>query len=382
MPFEFWGGTEAEVEFRKDLTLFYEKYQYKGCYPKSRLEEVFDELRQWCRKSATARAILDYIDESSSKVHVVGMSGGFQCFNSTSGLDDRKGTIFIDLDARTEILAKGAHNMYLPKRIRKSLRIHKGGETWVGLNNRITLLHEIGHSKQWIERPGLFDNDYRSETKIGTREGAPKMKEVSAQEIYAKAKAMQERTASGAGVKTMFTRGTTIVEKPGGHYKPGGKREQEIRRPGAPDLSFLPDVEAGRQRLEAPVGWSVPTEQDNMTRHEWPICWEMGLPLRSNYGDIRLGASAPAAQLTTMMKRWAEEAAAEKARKQAAEVQGVKASNAVCFHCKTGFESMQAVLAHQKTCDLNPVRPGATKAVIKKIAFAPPPPPPPGRPPN
>src|SRR6478735_8504925 len=104
MPFVFWGGTDAEEEFRKDLTVFYEKYQYKGSYPKARLEDVFDDLRTWCRKSPTARAILDYVDTSSSEVHVVGMSGGFQCFNSTSGRDDRKGTIFIDLDARTDIL--------------------------------------------------------------------------------------------------------------------------------------------------------------------------------------------------------------------------------------------------------------------------------------
>jgi hypothetical protein len=387
MPLVFWGGTDAEEEFRKDLTVFYEKYQYKGSYPKARLEDVFDDLRTWCRKSPTARAILEYIDNSSSEVHVVGMSGGFQCFNSTSGRDDRKGTIFIDLDARTEILAKGPHNLFLPKRVRKQLGIHKSGETWVSLNNRVTLLHEIGHSKQWIERPGLFDNDYRSETKVGTREGAPKMKDVSAQEIYAKAKAMQERTASGTGVKPTVTRGPALVVKPSGWTKPnpGGERTPEVRGARAPDLSFLPDVEAGgppRQKLDAPVGWAVPTEQDNMARHEWPICLEMGLPLRSNYGDIRLGASAPAAQLTTFMKRWADEAAADKARQQAERVGGVRAGAVACPHCKGEQASFQAMRSHERQCTSNPGRMASTKPAAKPIKFAPPPLPPPVTPPK
>jgi hypothetical protein len=78
------------------------------------------------------------------------------------------------------------------------------GETWVALDNKVTLLHEIGHSKQWIEQPGWFDKDYQSETKkVMSKQGAqdsdPKLKDVSAKKIFAKAKAMQLKTAKGRG---------------------------------------------------------------------------------------------------------------------------------------------------------------------------------------
>jgi len=345
MPFVFVGGTDAETEFRKDLTFMYEKHGYKGSYPADQTQKFFRQMRTWCRISPTAKAMLEYIDSSNQSVHVVGMSGGFQCFSSTSGLDDKKGTIFVDLDARTEILAVTTHNLHLPKSGRE--RLGKVGGSWVSLDNKVTLLHEIGHSKQWIEHPGWFDNDYRTETKRGAGDAAPKLKDISALEIYAKAKAMQERTASGHGVTPMITQGAPLTEKRSGYAYPSGVKKPEVRGPKAADLSFLPDVEPGkpqRQLLEAPVGWSVPTEQDNMNRHELPICREMGLPVRANYGDIRLGGAAPAQQLTSMMKRWAEEDARKKAENMTARVGVVRKK---CGDCGNEFTTMGELTKHR-----------------------------------
>jgi hypothetical protein len=81
--------------------------------------------------------MLNFIDNSPQSVHVVGMRGGFQCFNSTSGRDDQKGTIFIDLDARTEILAYSAHNLHLSKSVRKDLHL-TSSRCCVSLENKIS----------------------------------------------------------------------------------------------------------------------------------------------------------------------------------------------------------------------------------------------------
>jgi hypothetical protein len=316
MSFVFWGGDEAETEFKKDLTFFYEKHGYKGSYPKAQTEEVWTRLRAWSSNSETACAIFQFIDSSDKDVHVVGMSRGFQCFSSTSGVDEQKGTIFVDLDAKIMILAETTHNFHLP--MTTMARLWKGsvgGQTWVDLDNNVTLLHEMGHAKQWIEKPGWFDKDYRTETKKvkgqAPRDDDPKLKDVSAAEIRNKAKIMAVRTA--------------IKSYPAGRTA---------------DLSFLPDAskETGGQQLETPVGWGVPIEHDNMRRHEWPVCREMGLPLRCNYGDIRLGNSAPAQQLTTMMKRWAEEEAAKKtatmSERTGAVTKGAYRGKVECPKCK------------------------------------------------
>jgi hypothetical protein len=352
MPFVFWGGTDAEVEFKKDLTYFYEKHGYKGSYPKSMVEDLWAKLRVWSKESRTATAMFEFIDQSPKNVHVVGMSGGFQCFSSTSGIDQEKGTIFVDLDAKIKILAQTTHNLHLP--IKEMATIWKGstgGKTWVDLDNNITLLHEIGHGKQWIEKPGWFDIDYRTETKKimgqAPRDDDPKLKDISAREIYAKAKAMQEKTASGRGVKPLITQGVAVISQGSGVSTQIGTQTMLVRGARKPELSFLPerDEQHAQQKLEAPVGWSVPTEQDNMNRHEWPICREMGLPLRSNYGDIKLAGTAAAQQLTTMMKKWADEAAKAKAATMSARVGTVVK---VCPECNGQFPSMKALFDHKR----------------------------------
>jgi len=334
MPFVFWDGAadpndatrNPEKQFYAALKGFFKNYGYQGCYPQARLEETWNNLRIWCRKSQTATNLLEYIDQAPQEVHVVGMRGGFQCFNSTAGLDGKKGTIFVDLDANTQILARTAHNLHLPRVKRLTLR-YEGGESWVKLNNNVTLLHEIGHSRQWIEHPGWFDNDFRTETQKGDK----RMKDISAKEIYLKARQMQQKTASGKGVQTRVMQGAPILTKDDLGVKAGGKYQaiglhEEGQPAGArkPDLTFLPEVdeETGGQLLN-PVGWSVPIEQDNMHRHEMPICREMGLPLRSNYADIKLGDPSPGAQqLNTVMQRMIKDeedaASAKRAQEYAA----------------------------------------------------------------
>jgi hypothetical protein len=113
------------------------------------------------------------------------------------------------------------------------------------------------------------------------------------------------------------------------------------------DLGFLPDAEEGQQSLIAPVGWSVPTEQDNMNQHEWPICQETGLALRSNYGDIKLASVAAGAQLDTLMKRMAEEEAKALAEaKEKSQAAYNQATKSVCAIYGTEFPSQGKLSKH------------------------------------
>lgn len=118
---------------------------------------------------------------------------------------------------------------------------------------------------------------------------------------------------------------------------------------------FLPEDrrEAGDkklplQKLDAPVVWGVPIEHDNMNRHEWPICRELGLPLRANYGDMRDGGSSKNSQLTTLMHRWVEEENQENAKKLAERLGG-SVGGVSCPVCRASFTSKVKLGQHQRT---------------------------------
>ena len=309
MAFKFWGGADAENEFRDDIMTVHRNSGYTGCYPVAKTQDVWSKLRIWSAPSRTARDLFRFIDESKQVIHVVGMSGGFQCFGSAQGSDHKKGVIFVDLDAKLMIIANTSHNLHLPMDVMSKLwKGTSGGNTRADLDNRITLLHEIGHARQWIEKPGWFDNDYRTATKVGVGDAAKTMKDLTAAEILRLATA----------------------------------------KAGAGGASFLPKTQAGdagvTQKMKSPVVWGVPIEHDNMRRHEWKICREMGLPLRSNYGDIADGGSAKNSSLTTQMFRWIKEDEEAMAAKNAARIERPAT---VCTVCNVDFKSFIKLNAHK-----------------------------------
>jgi len=309
MTFRIWGGADAENEFRDDIMTVHRNSGYTGCYPAAQTQDVWSQLRIWSAPSRTARDLFRFIDDSTQVVHVVGMSGGFQCFGSAQGTDHKKGVIFVDLDAKLTIIANTSHNLHLPIDVmRKLWKGAADGKTRVDLDNRITLLHEIGHARQWIEKPGWFDNDYRTATKVGVGDAAKTMKDLTAAEILRRATA----------------------------------------KAGAGDTSFLPetqDVDAVvTQKMNSPVVWGVPIEHDNMRRHEWKICREMGLPLRSNYGDIANGGSGKNRQLTTQMHRWIKEEEDANAAKNASRIE---LPSTVCTVCNVDFKKFNMLNAHK-----------------------------------
>lgn len=294
MTLKFWGGLEAEEEFRDDFMTVHRNSGYTGCYSKGETEAKWADLKQFSKASETAMKIFTVLEGAKDTVHIVGMSGGFQCFGSSQGKDNAKGVIFVDLDAKVNITAKTAHNLHLS--INEMARLWSGksdGVTVTELDNRITLLHEMGHAKQWTERKGWFDHDYRTATKFGEGDKAPTMQQVSGFEILQKAKRLHLKRV--------------IYSYPAGTPA---------------DLSFLPEKEfldearkKPVQKLAAPVVWGVPIEHDNMRRHEWPICRELGLPLRRNYGDMSPGNSFKNRNLDSHMNAWIRE---EEKAKQAA----------------------------------------------------------------
>ena len=67
MPFKFWGGNDAETEFREDVMTVHANSGYTGCYPASKVSAAWDELRVWSKASPTAVTLFNFIDTSEKE---------------------------------------------------------------------------------------------------------------------------------------------------------------------------------------------------------------------------------------------------------------------------------------------------------------------------
>ncbi len=100
-----------------------------------------NSVRVWANsKSTTAKRILKTIDDSPITIYLVGMSGGFTCFDSDP---TPAGTVYFDLDMKLSVNPKGATGA------------HSGFER---LHPYVAFLHELGHAVQFIETPLQFKN--------------------------------------------------------------------------------------------------------------------------------------------------------------------------------------------------------------------------------
>ncbi len=218
----------------------------------------FGEVREWSKNSATARAVIRYVETADKVINFVGMYGGFQCFDE--GADNhangkKEPTIYVDLHGKLNVYVRQPHETQLS-------RAKTRNPTMAPFDNKLALLHELGHAKQFIERPSWYAMYASNQKKAQWRD-----------EIEARARA---KWTSKLVPKTISAPVRGDMPPPPLPAFGGGAN------PMAQVNAILPrttDRAAGQS-------WFVVIDIDNMSRHEWPICREMGLPVRMNYTDL------------------------------------------------------------------------------------------------
>lgn len=180
------------------------------------------DVTNWAARSQTAMELLKFVHMAEKVVYLVGMKGGYQCF-SCDEPERGKGVIYIDVQAKLGVRVHGPHT-----------------ESVVPMHNYISTLHEFGHAKQWIERPEFYTGGVQSTPEFASR-------------ILAAARARIKVPAHITAHKDK--------------------------------KAFVDSILKPQDMRQAMPAWSVRTETDNLIRHEWPICREMGYPLRQ-YTDL------------------------------------------------------------------------------------------------
>jgi hypothetical protein len=255
------------------------------------------EVRDWVAKAnyRTAQAILTVVEKALHKdVYVVGMkNGGFTCFCS----DDPqvgKGVVFFDLKAR--------YSLRIPDGVDQNTREPKYKAERVELHPYIAFLHELGHAKQWIENPYLFDgNVLTTKNQESKLVDVPWFKKDFQKDLQQKIKDM----AYNKAVKNAPKAPASAAILPAAGPAAAGPAAQP-GLPGSPPPA-PPPVSMGSikratintqvenaLRLQATrttnPQWAVRIETDNLIRHEWPMCVEAGYPKR-NYSEIEISIS-------------------------------------------------------------------------------------------
>src|SRR5262245_54493998 len=299
MTIQYYDEAEAERLFQTTFVEWasWSKAQYKGCYSADETKQAVAETRSWAARSATAAQVMDFVTNATKVIHVVGMRGGYQCFNSTEGADQSMPVVFIDLDGRLTVNVRGPHNLHLDPEMCK-------GNVYV-LDNRIALLHEFGHSKQWIETPSMFDNKAAAKGARQPKWGQAAQKHGGGQfdarlDKATFATAIRDKAAERWKKSVCPSCGEWVDIDPKTNNRLDPKRDK-IKRPNALHIcrgtrsenAAIPTAEEVLKYNEQtnPTGykppvWGAKIEMDNMSRHEWPICVELGITPRVNYRDI------------------------------------------------------------------------------------------------
>lgn len=208
--------------------------------------EIMQRVRRWSLRSPTAQSILKYLDDSSTIINVIGMkSGGYTCFDSECPLPNA-GTCFVDVEAQFAVASTGEP-----------------------LHNYIALLHELGHAKQWVENPGWFRTAGNNTAQVRYQDLQTKLIDFAV-----------ARAAPAVAV---------VAPAPGAAFGDGPPPPPAM---GAA-VNRVAIGQAVRNRLNIPgnfsqthAKWPFVIEQDNMARHEWPICDEARYPRRAGYADL------------------------------------------------------------------------------------------------
>ncbi len=307
MTLRYLDESEAEKLCASTLESWISSAGYKGCYSATQTRDAIEDAKRWANASATARELAHAVETSAKEILVVGMRGGYQCFDSTATDQLQKvPVVFIDLDGRLDRLVRQPHQLHFAP---QDLRGHGG--TVEGMDNRVALLHELGHAKQWIDNPLFFDGHYKQQkgtftkpqVKIPQRNPAkadPLLHPEGPKELVAK-KVSGSGALGASFAQSIQKRAVEVWEKKGLAQKGLAMRDPLMN----PDGGFLLTVEE-LEAFQPVTGFSIRIEADNMARHEWPICRQLGIPLRVNYRDIGGTSTATASQTSVLLKRKAE----------------------------------------------------------------------------
>lgn len=299
--------SEAEAACEETLLTWVTTSNYKGCYSAKETRDQMANTLTWAKNSPTAAQLLQFVADASVEIRVIGMRGGYQCFDTT-GTKDKQPVVFIDLDGRLQNYVRQPHQVHIPPEQMKS--VAQQGDI-VSLDNRIALLHEFGHAKQFIERPLLFAGHYKQgQGKVG-----------KFLKVGGKAVGLEGEAPLGSFASAIQERAQQMWKKKG-VANPDLLTNEEL-------AAFAP----------VPGGYAVRIEMDNMARHEWPICKELGIPLRTNYRDLFGGTSATASQTSTLLKRANEQ-------QQAKQREIVQLAPGACPYCPKKFPSNSRLRVH------------------------------------
>jgi len=297
MSLRFLEEAEAEKLCSETLAGWIASAGYKGCHSAEETRKAVTDAKLWAAKSKTAHDVMDYVENADKEVLVVGMRGGYQCFDSTGTNAQNKPVVYIDLDGRLTNFVRQPHQLHFAPEDCAD----KGVNT-VAMDNRIALLHEFGHAKQYIENPMFFDGHFIQDK---GKEAKPRLL------VKDKSQADPLLNPDGKVVKAKV-KGTGALGKSFAQaiqaraVEVRGKEGLEMADPlKNPDGGYLL-TEDELKDFKPVTGYSVRIEADNIARHEWPICDELAIPRRLNYRDIGGKSTAKESQTSTLLKRQAE----------------------------------------------------------------------------
>ena len=280
MALVYMGREEALEEFKEELLPHMkDASELRDLYSAEETKEYVIGAVKWAvmNGSNTALDLFAFVSSSHHKIRVVGMKGGFQCFGTAEGRS-KQPVVFIDLDGMLKYktrISKSQHNLRFPSwfnddrgkwlidtHYKDSARDseHVMPDKFAGketeLSNRIATLHELGHAKQWIERPEIF---------------------------------VRRITKARDEIRTLAAK------------KAGPGAGHILKESEMPPLF---------------TAWDPIVEMDNMDRHEWPICRELGIGYRKNYCDLGGKTGGHGAQMSELLRRAIEAKEKEDAAKQ------------------------------------------------------------------
>jgi hypothetical protein len=303
MALRYLGQAEAERLMAATFTEWVGAYKYSGCVSADQTEEAVVDAFLWAVRggSITATEQHTFVNESTVEICVIGMKGGFQCFGSND-VGGRPG-IFIGVEGRLKYAVRGPHQLHIPPEAMTARP-----DTLPQLDNKIALLHEFGHAKQFIERPEWFAGHYK---KADANRG-PARKFTNPVDPLPMAPA-RSVTVAGSATPGATSFPEAIQKRAAEVHAKAGRTQKAQWVPVERDTSDLgmDFMKASTEnwlateedvKAVAKFQYGLRVESDNMARHEWPICDELGIPRRLNYRD--LVASTPGtAQTDTVLQR-------------------------------------------------------------------------------
>lgn len=293
---------------------------------------VIQRVRYWSDRSKTAKEILKAVDLAGQKIHVIGMKNcGYTCFDSdcpTKG----EGTAYVDVNAQFSVDGKPLHNYICI--------LHELGHAKQFIEN------PAWFNQVAANRPNVNLKDIQSRALEMAMSRTARLKDEEAEsrginQNLAKSYAVKpqkhtfepressqwipgkndewKRVKQGKALPpkpspknpmtppSQIPNGNQPVAQNGPPTAPPGPGSALGGPPGPPGPPPAPGAGGlgqpvtrsqmraeGMERLQQSTfvnphkRWAVIVEQDNMARHEWPICRETNNPVREGYNNIKL----------------------------------------------------------------------------------------------